>query len=165
MPSPAVAKYKKKPAQYKSDYGVSIRQVYRWIEKGLPLDDPAAMRAHLGLQKHTAPGLTPAAVLDRKEKKLDLECQKLEFNLSVARGQYTDNARIREDLTVIATAMRAGLMRLENDLPGQLAGLDSAAIQIKIRTATDGIMSQLSDSLSDLYPVPKIVEAVSPPSP
>ena len=150
------ADYKKTQAAYASEYGVSIRTIKRWQAKGYPLDDPAKLGELLGQQKSAPEGLLEGGPKNLKDRKLLVECQRSELRLGIERGEVTPNIKIREDLTRIATATRAELMRLENDLPGTLAGLDSAAIQIKIREALDIVFRNLADATSHLYIPPTL---------
>jgi len=148
------ANYKKAYSFYEKQYGVSGSTIKRWAKAGLPLDDPDSMRPHLGAQKHTTSPHAPESLAQKKERKLAAEIEKLEIGNAVLRREFTANAQIREDITAIATAVRGAFMRLENDLPGELAGLDETAIQLKLRARFDEIIGQFNSATSDLYPIP-----------
>jgi len=160
-------KYQKKLKDYVVQYGCSYRTILRYADQGYPLDDPAAMLEKLSAQKTVPPGLKaadgkqPPSDAAEKRENTRLKNEKLRFEIQVLRGEYTENSRIREDITRIATATRGQLLRLENDLPGVLAGLDSAAIQKIVSAKCDEIIASLNDATSNLYlPVPEC-----PPSP
>lgn len=156
-------KYRQKYAEYARLFGCSLKTIKRWAKKDYPLDDPAAMATKLGDQKSAPDGAVErVTIIAGKEErvsqstqvrlsKTQLEADTLAFKLSVLKGEYTENAKVREDITRIATALRSMLLRMENDLPGVLAGLDEVAIQRKVREHSDKIMESLSDATSSLY--------------
>lgn len=151
--------YEKTQKEYASIYRVSERTIKRWWAKGYPLDNREATLALIGGQKHAPEAVKKAAPsTSSKDRKLELECQKLELDIAIRRGEHTPNEQIRADMARIATATRSELMRLNNDLPGVLAGKGEAEIKKDLTEKFDKVLANLSDAFSSLYQPPATVE-------
>lgn len=83
-------------------------------------------------------------------RKLKLQCERLEHDLAVTRGEYTHNDKIREDNLRIGAATRAALQTLKGDVP-TWEGLSAAEMQIRIEERVDRICVDLHDAHSRLY--------------
>jgi len=76
-----------------------------------------------------------------------LECEKIEFALSVDRGEYIKNAVVREAGIRIGAIFSAKLAALVNDASGALAGLDEASLRKKLHERTQAILAEIRTEL------------------
>lgn len=83
-------------------------------------------------------------------RRIALQCEKLEFQNEVERGNYTHNDLIREQGIRIGTATRAALQRLRVDAP-TWSGLSASEIESRVSQLIEGICKDLYDSTSKLY--------------
>ena len=80
-----------------------------------------------------------------------IEAHQKSFEFDVKRGLYTSNEMIEENAIRIGSAVRAMILKLENELPAILVGLNEAEMQKKINKKGCEILTQLGDVKSELY--------------
>lgn len=77
--------------------------------------------------------------------KTKVEAQKQQHLLEVAQGNYIKNTEVKEATIRILSILKAGMQKLESDLPNKLYGLQAADIQKEIRSATQSLLTQFSE--------------------
>lgn len=148
--------YKKTNGEYAEEYGCTIRTITRYRAQGLPLDNPEAMREALAGQKHRpkgAPENVPEGEISQSEanrRRTIAQWKKMEFQLEVERGKYTENGKVIEGGYSIGASVGSALDKLSADLPALLLGLDESAMSASIRAETDKIRQLLADQISAL---------------
>ena len=75
----------------------------------------------------------PEGIRTRKEKKLDLECQKIEFALDVSKGKFISKSAAIEAASIAAIASKTAWESLEDTLPPMLEGLPAPKMKMKLR--------------------------------
>ena len=75
----------------------------------------------------------PEGIRTRKERKLDLECQKIEHQLDVQKGFYILKTTAMEAASIAAVSSKAAWEGLEDDLPPMLEGLTAPKMKVKLR--------------------------------
>ncbi len=148
-------RYKHPLAVYVDTYSVSISTIKRWAAEGYSLDDPKKLDVEVGAQKNR-PESQSSADPEKRElerRKLQLQCERLEFQNNVERGRYTANDILREHGTRVGHAARTALMRLKADAP-TWAGMQADEIETRVTKLIDGICRDLSNANSKLYDGP-----------
>ena len=100
-----------------------------------------------GLNKH----VLDCKLTQERIFKTQKENEKLDFQLEVEKGEYTPNNKIREDILRISSALKAGFLRFESDMPPMLAGLSESQMQKVLRAKIDELLGQFADLGSELY--------------
>lgn len=75
----------------------------------------------------------PEGIRSRKERKLDLECQKIEHALEVQRGKYILKSQAAEAGAKAAIASKTAWEGIEDELPPLLEGLPAPQMKLKLR--------------------------------
>ena len=75
----------------------------------------------------------PEGIRTRKERKIDLECQKIEHQLEVQKGKYMLKSDAVEAASVAALASKTAWEGLEDEIPPMLEGLTAAKMKVKLR--------------------------------
>ena len=153
-----IPKKKKTHEELAKDYNVSRVTVSRWRELGIDIYDPKAVAAHArkdtGLQQGELFPITGtlheqlAAVQTLKDAqfvKTKIEAKKHLHLLEVAQGDYIEKSEVKEAMVRILSILKAGMQKLESDLPNKLYGLGAADIQKEIRLATNNLLTQFSE--------------------
>ena len=73
------------------------------------------------------------------------------YKLEVEEGKHTKNSVIRENTIRIGSALKAALLRYENDLPPMCEGLNAAKIQKIVREKNNLILEMFFNLQSELY--------------
>lgn len=120
---------------------------------GVDITDEEAVRAFRNtLRFGDVP--TAAGAPDIRAEKLRLtkaQADRAELEVRRLRGELIPLAEVREALVRIGGAVKAHLLRFENDLPPRLHGLEPGDMQIPIREAVDTVLCRLSDMTDAAY--------------
>jgi transposase len=138
---------KKKPftqAELAELWGMTQQNVAKMIKQGMPMDSVESATAW---RKKFLEERTPADYNEARTKKALLECEKLEMQLAILKGDYEPKAQVREDGIRIGTVFTAKLAALVNDASGALAGLDEVTLRKKLHERTRQILSEIKGEL------------------
>lgn len=91
----------------------------------------------------------PEGIRTRREKKLDLECEKIAHQIEVAKGKYTLASDEEMAGMQFGMAVKQVIEALEDELPPHLEGLNALQMKVKIR---DHGRSKLID-LQEFFPL------------
>ncbi len=81
---------------------------------------------------------------DARFIKTKIEAAKQQQQLEILQGDYIKNSEVKESTIRILSILKAGMQKLESDLPNKLYGLDAADIQKEIRAATTSLLTQFN---------------------
>jgi len=156
--------------------GVAASTLAHWENSGCNLDDDDSIRAYLAKLTRLPQGLkdewkpqsenleeTPdiAFLKDQLLRTQDerdarriktqidglLSAQKLE----VLNNSYISVIDVKEAYIKLGSIIRAGIMRLQADLPPVLEGLEPSQMAKRISESADKLLTELSDSASELW--------------
>jgi hypothetical protein len=85
-----------------------------------------------------------------RQRKLEIETERLEFLFAIDRGEYVSIAAIEEAGVAAGAALSAELNLMGNDLPGQLAGLDERQIRTRLLARVDEVLASFRKRMKDL---------------
>ena len=125
--------------------GVSPTTVRRWRDElGVDVTDPAAVDAfrkgQVGENRQESGTLAEA----RRAKVLE-ETRLLRIRIEQEEGKLISVAEVEQAGVRIGTTVKAGLMRLENDLPPQLEGLSAGEMKKRLRQVLRNLLREFSD--------------------
>jgi phage terminase Nu1 subunit (DNA packaging protein) len=127
-------------------WGMSQPNIHKLVKQGMPMDSVESATAwRKQFLEDRAP---PASYQEARTKKALLECEKLEMQLAVLKGDYEPKAQVREDGIRIGAIFTAKLAALVNDASGALAGLDEVTLRKKLHERTQQILSEIKDEIS-----------------
>ena len=139
---------KKKPftqAELSDLWGMTQQNVAKLVKQGMPMDSVESATAW---RKQFLEERTPASYQEARTKKALLECEKLEMQLAILKGDYEPKAQVREDGIRIGAIFTAKVAALVNDASGALAGLDEVTMRKKLHERTQQMISEIKDELS-----------------
>ena len=145
-------------AQIAKKWMVSEAAMSRW-SKEIDIRDDEAVIAHIRkLPDHNKPKnwqhlkeFNTSDEASLKNRKLELEILRKEFDLAVLMGNYTSNEDIREVLIRAGSQIKAGLRKVENSLASELEGAKAPEIQSRMAEEHDALYEEWSDTTSNLY--------------
>lgn len=126
-------------------WGMSQPNIHKLVKQGMPMDSVESATAW---RKQFLEERTPASYQEARTKKALLECEKLEMQLAILKGDYEPKAQVREDGIRIGAIFTAKLAALVNDASGALAGLDEVTLRKKLHERTQQILSEIKDEIS-----------------
>lgn len=85
-----------------------------------------------------------------RQKKLEVETQRLEFHFAIDRGEYISKAAIEEGGLAAGAALAAEVNAVANDLPGQLVGLDERQIRALLLSRLNEILAGFRGRMEEL---------------
>jgi len=118
--------------------------IHKMVKQGMPMD---SVESAMAWRKKFVEERTPADYNEARTKKALLECEKLEMQLAILKGDYEPKAQVREDGIRIGAVFTAKLAALVNDASGALAGLDEVTLRKKLHERTQQILSEIKDEL------------------
>ena len=89
-----------------------------------------------------------------EKRRLRVQCDKLEFGLQVAQGEFISNERIHDTAIRAGAVLNAGFQRLEMDFAGSCVGLSRDLIQVKVREKLADLHRAFQGELDSLQPLP-----------
>jgi len=125
-------------------WGMTQPNIHKMVKQGMPIDSVESATAW---RKKFLEERTPADYNEARTKKALLECEKLEMQLAILRGDYEPKAQVREDGIRIGAVFTAKLAALVNDASGALAGLDEVTLRKKLHERTQQILSEIKYEL------------------
>ena len=125
-------------------WGMTQPNIHKMVKQGMPMDSVESATAW---RKKFLEERTPADYNEARTKKALLECEKLEMQLAILKGDYEPKAQVREDGIRIGAIFTAKLAALVNDASGALAGLDEVTLRKKLHERTQQILSEIKYEL------------------
>ena len=156
--------------------GVSVATLAHWENNGCNIEDDEAVKAHVAKLQKKPKGINPEYLttpeqsettpdieflktallrtLDEKEARrlktqIDglLSAQKLE----VLNASYISMIEVKEAFTKLGAIIRAGIMRMQADLPPALEGQSPSRMANIIGEAADTLLNELSEREAELW--------------
>ena len=88
----------------------------------------------------------PETLRSRRERKLELECEKLDHQIKVMQGEYvTKESQIREGL-LVSQVIRAQILKIPADLPQSIIGLEYSDAVIRCEQFADHMLAELYEA-------------------
>jgi hypothetical protein len=136
-------------AELAAAWGMTQPNIHKMVRQGMPMTsiEAATEWRKDWLETHGRGDTAPENIQQAKLRKTLLECEKIEFALSVDRGEYIKNAVVREAGIRIGAIFSAKLAALVNDASGALAGLDEASLRKKLHERTQAILAEIRNEL------------------
>jgi hypothetical protein len=136
-------------AELASAWGMTQPNIHKMVKQGMPMTsmEAATEWRKNWLETHGRGDTAPENIQQAKLRKTLLECEKIEFALSVDRGEYIKNSIVREAGIRIGAIFSAKLAALVNDASGALAGLDESTLRKKLHERTQSILAEIRNEL------------------
>ena len=136
-------------AELAAAWGMTQPNIHKMVKQGMPMTsiEAATEWRKNWLETHGRGDTAPENIQQAKLRKTLLECEKIEFALSVDRGEYIKNSIVREAGIRIGAIFSAKLAALVNDASGALAGLDEASLRKKLHERTQAILAEIRNEL------------------
>jgi len=136
-------------AELAAAWGMTQPNIHKMVKQGMPMTsiEAATEWRKDWLETHGRGDTAPENIQQAKLRKTLLECEKIEFALSVDRGEYIKNSIVREAGIRIGAIFSAKLAALVNDASGALAGLDEASLRKKLHERTQAILAEIRNEL------------------
>jgi hypothetical protein len=136
-------------AELAAAWGMTQPNIHKMVKQGMPMTsiEAATEWRKDWLETHGRGDTAPENIQQAKLRKTLLECEKIEFALSVDRGEYIKNAVVRESGIRIGAIFSAKLAALVNDASGALAGLDESTLRKKLHERTQSILAEIRTEL------------------
>ena len=133
-------------------WGMTQPNVHKMVKAGMPLTSIEAAEEWRKewLKTHGRGDTAPESIQEAKLRKTLLECEKIEFSLSVDRGEYVKRTEIREAGIRIGAMLSAKGDALVNDSGGVLAGLDEANVTKKLSPRVQLMMAEICNELGKI---------------
>ena len=111
---------------------ISKQAVAKWVKLGCPTSSIEAATRWRDDYLKASGKAAPATLNEARTRKAILECERLDMQLAILRGDYEEKVKTRENGVRIGTIISALIDAFGNDAPGMLAGLDEISIGKKI---------------------------------
>jgi hypothetical protein len=136
-------------AELAAAWGMTQPNIHKMVKQGMPMTsiEAATEWRKDWLETHGRGDTAPENIQQAKLRKTLLECEKIEFALSVDRGEYVKKSEQREAGIRIGAIFSAKLAALVNDASGALAGLDEASLRKKLHERTQAILAEIRTEL------------------
>jgi hypothetical protein len=136
-------------AELAAAWGMTQPNIHKMVKQGMPMTsiEAATEWRKDWLETHGRGDTAPENIQQAKLRKTLLECEKIEFALSIDRGEYIKNAVVRESGIRIGAIFSAKLAALVNDASGALAGLDESTLRKKLHERTQSILAEIRTEL------------------
>jgi hypothetical protein len=128
-------------------WGMTQPNIHKMVRQGMPM---TSIEAATEWRKQFLEERTPASYNEARTRKALLECDKLDMQLAILRGDYEEKAKMRESGIRIGAIFSAKLAALVNDASGALAGLGEAELRKKLHERTQQILSEIREELEKL---------------
>jgi hypothetical protein len=126
---------------------ISKQAVAKWVKLGCPTDSIESATKWRDEYLKASGKIIPATLLEARTRKEVLQCDKLDMQLAILRGDYEEKAKTREHGVRIGTVISALIDAFGNDLPGMLAGLDEISIGKKINPRLHQIKQDIKQEI------------------
>jgi hypothetical protein len=131
-------------AELAAAWGMTQPNIHKMVKQGMPMD---SIEAATAWRKQFLEERTPASYNEARTRKALLECDKLDMQLAILRGDYEEKAKMRESGIRIGAIFSAKLAALVNDASGALAGLDEATLRKKLHERTQQILAEIKQEI------------------
>jgi transposase len=125
-------------------WGMTQPNIHKMVKQGMPMD---SIESATAWRKKFLEERTPADYNEARTKKALLECEKLEMQLAILKGDYVLSTQVRESGIRIGAILTAKFAALVNDASGALAGLDEMTHRKKLHERTQQMLSEIKDEL------------------
>jgi len=92
----------------------------------------------------------PASYQEARTRKALLECERLEQQLAILRGEYVKRSDVTEDGVRIGAIITAKIAALVNDSCGALAGLAEVELRSKLHDRTQVMLAEIKEELEKI---------------
>ena len=134
-------------AELAAMWGMTQPNIHKMVKQGMPM---TSIEAATAWRKQFLEERTPASYNEARTRKALLECDKLDMQLAILRGDYEEKAKMRESGIRIGAIFSAKLAALVNDASGALAGLGEAELRKKLHERTQQILSEIKEEIEKL---------------
>jgi hypothetical protein len=134
-------------------WGVSQPAIHKMVKLGMPMDSVEAAnewRKNFLAGHGRKEGSAPAGYTEARTRKALLECDKLDMQLAILRGDYEEKAKVREAGIRIGAILNARGEALINDGGTILAGLDERGVTKKLAPLVRRMLQEFRDELEKL---------------
>jgi hypothetical protein len=133
-------------------WGITQPAIHKMVKMGMPMDsiESATEWRKKYLAEHGRSGGAPTGYNEARTRKALLECDRLDMQLAILRGDYEEKAKVREAGIRIGAIFSAKLAALVNDASGALAGLGEAELRKKLHERTQQILAEIREELEKL---------------
>jgi len=133
-------------------WGMTQPNVAKMVKQGMPLDSMEAAVAWRKdfLARKGRGDNAPEGYQEARTRKALLECERLEMQLAILRGDYTLTSEVREDGLRVGNVITAKLQAHVNDSAGMLAGLDETEVQKRVFAWTQRFIAEVKEELEKL---------------
>jgi hypothetical protein len=128
-------------------WGMTQPNIHKMVKQGMPMD---SIEAATAWRKQFLEERTPASYNEARTRKALLECDKLDMQLAILRGDYEEKAKVREAGIRIGAILDARGEALINDGGTILAGLDERGVTKKLAPLVRGMLREFRDELEKL---------------
>lgn len=125
-------------------WGISQPAIHKLVKAGMPMD---SIEAATAWRRQRSEERAPASYTEARTKKALLECDRLDMQLAILRGDYEEKAKVRESGIRIGAIFTAKLAALVNDCSGSLAGLNEMDLRKKLHDRTQQILREIREEL------------------
>lgn len=131
-------------------WGMTQPNVAKMVKQGMPLDSMEAAVAWRKdfLARKGRGDNAPASYQEARTRKALLECERLEQQLAILRGEYVKRSGVVEDGVRIGAIITAKVAALVNDSCGALAGLAEAELRSKLHDRTQVMLAEIKEELA-----------------
>ena len=133
-------------------WGMTQPNVAKMVKQGMPLDSMEAAVAWRKdfLARKGRGDNAPEGYQEARTRKALLECERLEMQLAILRGDYTLTTEVREDGLRIGNILTAKLNTFVADSTGMLAGLDETEVQKRVFDWTQRFIAEVKEEMEKL---------------
>jgi hypothetical protein len=130
-------------------WGMTQPNICKMVKAGMPMTsiESAELWRKKFLETNGRGKDAPKGLNEARLRKTLLECERIEYALSIDRGEYVKNTAVREAGIRFGAILSAKLSALVNDASGALAGLGEVELRKKLN---ERIQSILGDIQTDL---------------
>jgi len=133
-------------------WGITQPAIHKMVKMGMPMDsiESATEWRKKYLAEHGRSGGAPTGYNEARTRKALLECDRLDMQLAILRGDYEEKAKVREAGIRIGAILDARGEALINDGGTILAGLDERGVTKKLAPLVRGMLREFRDELEKL---------------
>jgi hypothetical protein len=131
-------------------WGMTQQNVAKLVAQGMPtssLEAAVAWRKKF-LEEKGRGDNAPASYQEARTRKALLECERLEEQLAILRGEHVRKADMVESGVRIGAMLTAKIAALVNDSCGSLAGLDESGIRERLHARTQILIGEIKEELA-----------------
>lgn len=126
-------------------WGMSQPNIHKLVKQGMPMDSIESATAwRKQFLEDRAP---PASYQEAKTRKALLECEKLEMQIAILRGDYEPKTKSIEAGIRIGSIFTAKVEALVNDASGACAGLDEMTMNKKFHKMAQQMLLEIQDEI------------------